>query len=81
MEHFAKKLSLESVLNLELKLKIGVSCKTKTKVHDVMSCSWRVGWPMEEDRLTEKITYSSAAAVDASPSPMCAFKWLAREDS
>ena len=67
-----KKLSLESELNMELELKIGVSCKTK--VHDVMSCSWRVGWPMEEDRLTEKITYSSAADVDALPSPMCAFK-------
>ena len=64
LEYVERKLNFESDLNLELKLKIGVSCKTKE--HDVMSCSWRVGCPIEEDRLTAKdLTYSSAAAAES----------------
>ena len=42
----------------ELWLKILVSCKTY--VHDVM-LDGKVGWPMEEDRLTAKITNSSCS--------------------
>ena len=42
----------------ELWLKIVVSCKTE--VHDVM-LDGKVGWPMEEDRLTGKITNSSCS--------------------